>query len=248
MSFVSGDYYSLPAVCDTPPAWSCYDFCFKNVTIEFNGDSAILIPHIVSGTPCDRKEFCQIQAFSLDKNSNGYTRRYLNSTTHGVSQKIELQNNLLISVNEYDASETFPAGECYSALKPVVLAATPLENAKSDSKIGLHIGIAIPIVLLLVAAFVIFYFWYKKRKNAENEVVKNDEETVKVEPLAPFLMHPRYVAIADYQPILDDELEVFAGDHIIVHSLHSDGWATGINERTGCRGQVAMNILKQSDE
>ncbi|KAJ3215383.1 hypothetical protein HK099_006393 [Clydaea vesicula] len=254
MSFLSGTYSSTPAICQTPPMFSCFDFCTNNIKLEFNENIAILTPLKNSGTSCDISEFCEVQTFVFNKNDNNYFRRYNNVAAHGSNQTIQYQDGLLRSINRYPDTTGWVGGSCYSTLTAISLSepppkpsSSPLENTRdTGTNINIYIGLAIGLFLLLLFGLGSFYFFYRKRKNSES-VLKEEQSngnSSKVEGINLYPLLTNYVAIASYQPVLDDELEVLTGDHITIHSVHSDGWCTGVNERTGHTGQVAMNLLQ----
>ncbi|KAI8928317.1 hypothetical protein BC831DRAFT_448792 [Entophlyctis helioformis] len=52
-----------------------------------------------------------------------------------------------------------------------------------------------------------------------------------------------YLAIAAFEPALDDELRIQAGDTVLLQKKYEDGWAVGVNVRTGLIGAFPMECL-----
>ncbi|KAJ3382112.1 hypothetical protein HDU92_004926 [Lobulomyces angularis] len=63
-----------------------------------------------------------------------------------------------------------------------------------------------------------------------------------------FSLNSGWIAIDDYTPVLEDELEVKVGDPVFISSFYTDGWATGKNLRTGLSGQIAMTLLEAASD
>ncbi|KAI9205419.1 uncharacterized protein BJ171DRAFT_73322 [Polychytrium aggregatum] len=55
----------------------------------------------------------------------------------------------------------------------------------------------------------------------------------------------QWIALSNFDPRRDDELEFKAGDHITLLSIFNDGWAQGVNERTGSLGAAPMSLLRE---
>ncbi|KAJ3179681.1 hypothetical protein HDU87_002887 [Geranomyces variabilis] len=51
-------------------------------------------------------------------------------------------------------------------------------------------------------------------------------------------------AVRSFIPTNADEIEILPGDSVTISQTFSDGWATGVNSRTGIYGAFPMTILK----
>ncbi|KAJ3340705.1 Sorbin and SH3 domain-containing protein 2 [Entophlyctis luteolus] len=56
-----------------------------------------------------------------------------------------------------------------------------------------------------------------------------------------------YLSKFNYTPQMPDELQTFAGDHIVLKYRYDDGWALGTNLRTGKEGQFPLDLLEGFD-
>ncbi|KAJ3112291.1 hypothetical protein HDU96_004735 [Phlyctochytrium bullatum] len=54
----------------------------------------------------------------------------------------------------------------------------------------------------------------------------------------------RYRVIAEYVPQLDDELELFPGQVMIIRKIYGDGWASGLNLSTGKEGTFPLQNIE----
>ncbi|KAJ3214486.1 E3 ubiquitin-protein ligase sh3rf1 [Dinochytrium kinnereticum] len=54
----------------------------------------------------------------------------------------------------------------------------------------------------------------------------------------------RYRVVAEYTPQMDDELELFSGQVLIIRKIYGDGWASGLNLSTGREGTFPLQNIE----
>jgi hypothetical protein len=124
------------------------------------------------------------------------------------------------------------------AIHSKTLGALPGSSVKGNNPEWIFILVVLGFVVLLIISWRLILCYAPTFKYGPEESKIPRVEIKKLEPIYP------YRAQYNYEPQLEDEIQIRIGDKILVDTLCDDGWAVGLNKSTGRKGAFPFACVK----